>query len=132
MLKYLFAAKFKDGKILQQQSDDISSIDPLKSSFYDVLKEEERGNQLELFCLADGVNDYLVDLNDGHFEVNGVKFNAHNSENFFSNRRLIYFRRNTLNFTQGLEPLHHGIIFKLGWQALDIHGNNVQYVIELE
>jgi len=132
MLKYLFAARFKDGKILQQQPDDISSIDPLKSSFYDVLKEEENGNQLELFCLADGVNDYLVDLNDGHFEVNGVKFNIHNSEHFFTNRRIIYFRRNVLNFTQGLEPLHKEVTFKLGWQALDIHGNNVQYVIELE
>lgn len=132
MLKYLFVAKFQDGKIYEQNENDVSVIDAGRSCFYDILKEEETGNLVDLFCLADGEKDYLVDMKDGHFEINGVKFNAHNSEEVFYNRRLIYFRRNTLNFTQGLDEIGKSIVFKLGWQATDRHGHNVQYVIELE
>lgn len=132
MLKYLFTVKFKDGKILSQQEDDISAINPEKSSFFDVLEEERAGNPPVVFCIADGTNDYLVDLEDGHFEANGVKFYVNDRTKPVFNRRLIYFRRNVIDFTQYLEQVNRTITYKIGWQANDSEGNNVQHVIEVE
>jgi hypothetical protein len=57
MLKYLFTASFRDGKIYQQNEEDISVVDPSKSCFFDILEEEKTGNQIDLFCLCDGEKD---------------------------------------------------------------------------
>ena len=130
MLKYLFTSSFSDGKIYSQNEEDLSSIDPARSCFYDVLQEEEKGNKVELFCLADGTNDYTVDIRDGTFLVNGIKLFLHKPEMPYFNRRLIYYRRRTISFSQGLEETGISTLFVIGWQATDIHGNNAEFTIK--
>ncbi len=130
MLKFLFTCLFEDGKIYSQTETDLSLIDPARSSFYDIVQEEEKGNKVQVFCLADGTNDYAVDLRDGSFLVNGIKFFLHKTEMPYFNRRLIYFRRRTINFSQGLEEIESSTLFVMGWQATDIHGSNSEFTIK--
>lgn len=131
MLKYLFTCSFEDGQIYTQNQEDISILDPSKSCFYDVLKEQEN-NKIQIFCLADqdGLNDYTVDLRDGSFLVNGVKFFLHESEMGYFNRRLIYYRRRTVSFSTSFEERESSTLFVLGWQGNDLHGNNREFVIK--
>lgn len=130
MLKYLFTASFKDGSVYCQKENDISEQDPTKSSFYDILQIQKNDNPVEVFCLADGVNDYLVDLRDGSFQVKGVKLWMHNLDHKYRNLRLIYFRRRTLLFNPGFESKGEETVYHLGWQGNDLNNNNVEYVIQ--
>lgn len=129
MLKYLFTCSFEDGQIYTQNPEDISLLDPSRSCFYDVLKEQET-NKIQLFCLADGENDYTVDLRDGSFLVNGVKLFLHELEMGYFNRRIIYYRRRTISFSTGMEEKESSTLFVLGWQGNDVHGNNREFVIK--
>ena len=132
MLKYLFDAQFDDGSCYTQNVDDRSIIDPEKRScFYDVLQEVEKGKKLVLFTIASEDGAFSVDLRDGTFIVNFAHFKAHEEEDL-TNFRLIYFRSHTHSFNMNNEELSHEIIFRLGWQANDSKGNNVQRVLEIE
>lgn len=132
MLKYLFDVEFTDGTVYTQNADDRSVIDPEKRScYYDVSKDVENGKQIKYFLLSDGINGYRVNLMDGSFMVNGATFKTHEEEDL-NDFRLIYFRKHTHNFNQSNEELSHEIVFRMGWQANDSKGNNVQRVIEIK
>lgn len=118
MLKYLFACQYNDGSMFTQNKEDVSLIDTKKSAFFDVLLD-----QVERFWIynlptgrQDPDNIYLVDLRDGHFEVNRVPFFMHeitiDATKHLTNFRLIYKRRNWVDNKGG-----HRIMFMIGWQA---------------
>src|SRR3954471_4945255 len=131
-MKYLFTAYFKDKTFYNQNEEDISVLDANRSCFYDVQQEIAKGNDLLIFCLSDGTHSYLVDLQDGHFEINEAHLFLGEVEPVF-NRRLIYFRRNTLAFI-GSDKTDHTMTFFLGWQGNetpDPNSKNIQKTIQI-
>jgi|SRR6185369_13462726 len=135
-LKYLFECEFQDGSIITQSADDVSKINPTRSRFFDVLKKDKE-TPIIRFALT-GENTYLlVDLRDGHFELNGVSFDCHETlpeENPL--RRLIFYRQHTHNFnhvptTGETEQLSHDIAYCIGWQAT-ISGKSFKETITLK
>ena len=95
-LTYLFKATYLDGTVYQQTQEDTSCQDPKRSCFFD-LKQE----QLKTFQLEGNGHTYLVDLTDGHFELDGVPFRFH--EYPLTDIKLVYFRRHTHNFNVAME-----------------------------
>lgn len=127
-LKYLFGVHYKDGTEFFQTSEDISSRDPTRSAFYDVNQEE-----VELFQLnnVEG-HTYLVDLRDGHFEIDHIPFFARIPPTG-AVLRLIFFRRHRRNFHVGLEgpeQLSHEVEYHFGWQTT-VEGCNIQQTLIL-
>ncbi len=143
MLKYLFTAQFNDGQIIKQDQEDVSKFNPLKSKFFDVLNDTRK---LEKFWLlekkrfhvieSEPQKKYLVDLTDGHFEINGVPFFLHeqtvDETKTLSNFRLIYFRRvqQSLNIDSGKAATK--VMFVIGWQANLPDGKNVQKIMYIK
>lgn len=112
-LKYLFCAMLKDGTVVEQNEADTSSRVEGKNAFYDLLEVDEEGNpkthsddgklickdDIALFQLEDGEHRYLVDLTDGHFEVQHPKGKKIVGAHFYlgfppigSKLRLFYYR----------------------------------------
>jgi hypothetical protein len=126
MLKYLFTAQYLDGSVFAQNPEDVSSVDPKRSAFYDV-----DHSKLAIFYLVSSNNVYSVNLIDGHFEVNGVPFRLHDDPEL-KDFRLIFFRQHTHNYNIiTKEELSHEIVYKLGWQTTK-EGKNIQHVIEFD
>jgi hypothetical protein len=135
MLKYLFTATLKDGSIYQQTDMDTSVSDPIRSAYYDI-----KDKPIEMFRLEINpmytvsprhFETYAVNLCDGSFEVNGIKFNIHDGHQpVATNLRLIYFRRNLINFDQSLEEIDHQVSYHIGWQCT-VDGKNYQRIIEV-
>ncbi len=126
-LKYLFKALFRDNTVIEQSADDNSLITPGKNAFYDVLKQLENVRAFALYNQETN-DEYLVDLDDGHFELNQVPFRLHEEE-YLTNIRLIYFRRNYIY--SGSSGNSHDIHFFLGFQANDATGQNVKKLMRL-
>ena len=128
-LKYLFDVEFEDGSVYTQNKEDKSLLEEKKSCFYDVLNS---GKKIKLFMLSDGKDAYAVDLTDGRFEVNGKSFYMH-EERDLKDFRIIFFRQHTHNFNiDTKEQLSHEIVFRMGFQANDQKGNNIQRVMEIK
>lgn len=125
--KYLFKALFHDKTTIDQTADDNSIITPGKNSFYDVLKQLENVRAFALYNQETN-NEYLVDLSDGHFEINQIPFKLHEEE-YITNIRLIYFRRNYIHSGAG-ETIHE-VHYFFGWQANDERGQNVKKLMKL-
>lgn len=81
-LKYLFCAQFADGTVCVQTSEDLHPTVEGRNAFYELLHVDPEGNPSQdgegkifcrsdilLFQLEDGSHRYLVDLRDGHFEI---------------------------------------------------------------
>jgi hypothetical protein len=70
-----------------------------------------------------------VDLRTGDFSLNDVKFSAYDEE--VKDRRLIYFRRNVIQFDQTTrQELGHIVTFYIGWQGNDLKTDeNIQRVL---
>lgn len=134
MLKYLFQATYKDGSIYKQNKEDRSLHHAHGSSYTDVKQD-----QLKSFFLFDNKNTFSVNLEDGHFEVNGVPFFMH-ANDALKNYRLIYFRNVQQHLTMQIkdrkeisrEQTQGRIIYLLGWQTNDEKGNNIQRVMEIQ
>lgn len=129
--KYLFKCLFKDNTILEQTQSDISQSNPQKSAFYDI---QQRLGDVMAFALynTETKDEYLVDLRDGHFEINQVSFKVYCEDNL-SNIRLIYFRRHVHLFNVGAanEETSHKVSYNFGFQAVDSCGKNVKHIITL-
>lgn len=132
-LKYLFEVEYKDGSVFQQNADDVSKTDPLRSAFFDVKIPE-----VKRFGLFDEENSYIVDLQDGHFEVNGKSFHMHDGE--VKDFTLVYFRRVQQHKTNQVrdaefigEPTYStDMSFHLGWWGVDPMGKRVQRVLVID
>lgn len=71
-LKYLFKAELRDGSVFEQPADDHSELEPeRRTAFFDLL-EISKENPIQKFSISNGEQTLLVDLLDGHFELNGV------------------------------------------------------------
>lgn len=66
-LDYLFIAEAENGTVISQTPDDVSRLDPTKSSFYDVLQNLP----LKKFTLVGKGHLLTVDFTDGHIEIDG-------------------------------------------------------------
>ena len=127
-LSYLFTCRFTDGTTIQQTQDDVSSEDATRSAFFDVVQRLE---DVQTFVIKDSEHTYMVDLRDGHFEIDGVPFEVSTEElpgeAMF---RLIYFHRHQHNVVQGQALTGDGAVIRyhVGWQTT-IGGKNFQSVI---
>lgn len=130
-LKYLFAALFEDGSEIKQPPDDISLLNPSKSSFFDVL-EQTKTALISLFGLYNEENAYMINLSNGEFDVNGAKFFLHDTDLKISNLRIVYFRKNNKQFSSDGTEQKSKVSYILGWQGNLNDGSNVKYVIEIE
>jgi hypothetical protein len=124
-LSYLFTCLFKNGTSIVQTQHDTSPNDPSKSAFYDVLQNID---DVLSFKLSDGTNTCSVHLQDGHFEVNGMSFFAHEAIPG-AQYRLIYFRRNQQMTVSG-GANSHTVEYHLGWQTT-VDGKNYQQTISV-
>jgi hypothetical protein len=71
MLDFTFIAELYNGTIIRQTPDDKSQLDPLnRSAYYDVLHV---GNPVKKLSLIGKGHMFVVDLVDGHIEVDGNK-----------------------------------------------------------
>lgn len=131
-MKYLFRVEFQDGTQYQQNQQDVSENNPERSCFFDIKQQESQGNFPVIFELNNGINKYLVNLRDGHFEVNGVCFDANlddSSEEIKGPYRLIYFRRHTHSFGQG--EANYWFTYNFGWQTTQ-NGVNIKRIITIK
>lgn len=137
MLKYLWTCQYNDGRTLSQNQEDVSTEDPKRSMFFDVvldrvirfwITDQFGNNTLEA---VEPPNTYLVDLTDGHFEVNGAKFFYHeitlDPSKHITNRRLIYKMRNWIDNNGNTKRM-----WMLGWQGNYPDGENVQRYLMIE
>lgn len=123
MLKYRFIAQYDDETLFEQNADDVSSVDPTKSAFFDVDQSRLTG-----FALTDGEHVYAVDLLDGHFEIDGISFKVYDYP--VNNRRLIFYRRHRYNFNAEMEEQSHELEYHIGWQGNEVDSNkNIQHTI---
>lgn len=131
-MKYLFGVQFLDGTFLEQTPQDVSKINPLKSAYYDILQEEEKGNPPVKFCLVGEGCSYLVDLYDGHFEA-GI--GGEQGAIFWLYRpldnlvKLIYYRDVSFSISSDFSDSHKDIVFNFGWQ---IPGTDIKRIISLK
>ena len=148
-LAYLFECHFNDGTIIQQTEEDVSKIDPNRSSFYDVI---QRKDDVEVFGIFNDQHTYAVDLRDGHFEIDGAPFSIQKDvsvepteenptpvlEPFVKipdqKLELVYFRRHVHVTVMGQEnvpeDISHSIEFFMGWKTT-VNGKEVQQTISV-
>lgn len=156
MLKYIFTAVYSNGATYLQNQEDKSILEPEKRScFFDV--EHDR---LVAFVLTGNGHEYLVDLRDGHFEIDGVEFNHYSvpdqeidpmqvnagQKPKLGKFKLVYFRPTVQKMNADVRINKHGIPemgnpkitgevqrnYCIGWQAKDIKtGKNYQQVIQI-
>ena len=122
-MKYLFGCEY-DNEIYYQTENDKSLKNSEKSSFYDVVDKEIRR-----FWLDGNGHNYLVDLRDGHFEIDGVPFKMHEEE--LSDFRIIYYRKHTRQFC-GTDEINHEIEFCVGWQTNNENGENIKQILTIK
>lgn len=131
-MKYLFKVLYNNGDVYEQNEDDVSVTDPKKSCYFDVKQD-----QVKAFALCGKGHTYLVDLKDGHFEIDGIPFVMHEENDLLKDFRLIYWRRHTHSFNQRIdahsqpEEIAHNIVFRFGWQATNPKGQNIQEVMQI-
>jgi hypothetical protein len=137
-LKYLFTAMFKDGRVYEQGSDDVSLLAPeeeraTRSGYTDVLIMEKESPLVSFVLKGDG-HEYGVELRDGHFEIDGVEFRMHEEENL-SNFHLVFFRRHRHHILQSRtadREVGHEIAYRFGWQANDPIKKAYQQVMQID
>lgn len=139
-LKYRFVAEYVDGTILQQNAEDVSAVDPKRSAYFDV-----DHSRLRAFALLGKEHNFLVDLQDGHFEVDKVVFSVHDAKDAVPPFKLVFFRRhqNSIKMDYRVEqngdtlwqrtydPTHR-VSFRLGWEAQTPSGDPVHRILEIE
>jgi hypothetical protein len=129
-MKYLFTVLLQDGTYIEQTPEDKSVIDPYKSAYYDVLEAEKKGNKPLVFVLMGPGSDFLVDLRDGRFEINGAPIFLHDHSPAFGEYRLIYYRNRKKIFTQGYVEIGDETTYHFGWQNT-VNGENIQHVMRI-
>lgn len=152
ILKYQFQATYKDGTVYIQNKEDVSITEPEKRScYFDVMQSIKIGEEtikgedgaedrvvdvydwskLQSFFVFNDEHTYSVNLEDGHFEVDGLPFLMHTDPEI-AGFRLVYYRQHTHNMYQETgKEISHDVVFCLGWQATDKNGKNVQRIMTI-
>ena len=126
LLKYIFQVTYKDGSVYQANQEDISVSDPARSCFYDVKIDEVKS-----FFIFNDEHTYSVNLEDGHFEVDGVPFFMHDLNTNLTGFKLVFFRRHTHDFNaQDGTEMRHEIVYHMGWEC-SINGKNYTQVMKV-
>lgn len=134
-LRYLFEAHLKDGTVIRQTPEDVSTAEPLtRSAFYDVA---QRIDEVVYFGLHNDRYSYVVDLRDGHFEINGVPFSAQpvTSPRIVEGGKfkLVYFRDHqqelVMSANGSARPGNHYHQYRMGWEYTDPLGQIYQQTI---
>ncbi len=114
-LNYLFRAHLRDGTTILQGPDDVSMTNPKKSAYFDV---QARISEVDLFTISNGPRSFSVDLNDGSFRMNGVRFQVGDpfAKVPAGERELIYFRRRTEHYSQGRALVGEECEHHIGWR----------------
>jgi hypothetical protein len=113
-LDFLFVAETHNGEIIRQAENDISPLDPTRTSFYDVLQKK-----VKRFTLVGKGMTFTVDLTDGHYEVNG-KFMYSKLPPGKCELQLIYYRQVQQRLgigPDGSKKMMPIIRYFIGWQA---------------
>jgi hypothetical protein len=140
-LKYLFTAEYTDGTSFSQTEEDVSSLDPKRNCFYDVLNSNKK---IKKFTLKEQTlwnpHTYSVDLLTGEFEIDGNRFMVEGQEQLpgLGEFRLVYTMRVQKHFNASYstksgaliktEPAGETRRWIIGWQTT-INGKNYQSVI---
>lgn len=93
-MTYTFGVHFADGTEYFQTPEDVSVNGASSGSAFSDIKD--RLDEIELFQLQGNGQTILVDLRDGHFELNGFPMTVGDPDVEIPKnvrRRLIYFRR---------------------------------------
>lgn len=133
-LRYFFTVIFADNSEITQTIDDKSSINPAKSTFFDVQERSKSVDPIALILTSVDGAQAAVSLQDGHFEMLGGAFFIGEPPSLATPLRLIYFRRNFRHFNMGDDPvtqISHEMHYYFGWQTTTESGENVQRVMVL-
>lgn len=122
-MKYKFKAIYKDGTEYNQNPEDVSISNPLKSCYYDVDQ-----SKLKIFALYNDSTVAAVNLENLSFNINGANILLHEPELSIENIRLIYYRRNKIVF--GPQSKNESVTFNIGWQG-NINGENIKRIVTL-
>ena len=125
-LQYVFTAEFKDGQVYHQNHSDLSSLDPQKSCYYDVLQLEKNGeNPVVKFTLKAFDTELTIDFIWKQIKINRVLLSIPELNNY----RIIYFRR-VQWIAGGNAP--QSISYHIGYQGNDANGQNVQQIFQID
>lgn len=128
-LKYLFQVTYKDGSTFTQNEEDKSLTEPeTRSCYFDVKQEEVKS-----FFMFNNDHQYSVNLEDGHFEVDGLPFFMH-TDMTLKDFRIVFYRQHTHDIEVGStnKEINHRIAYCFGWQTNDKDGKNVQRIMTLQ
>lgn len=125
LLKYIFQVTYKDGSIYASNQEDVSIKDPKRSCFYDVKQSE-----VKTFFLFNDEHRFSVNLEDGHFEVDGVPFFMHDLNTNLTGFKLVFYRRHTHDFTPDGTETRHEIVYHMGWEC-NLNGKNYQQIMKI-
>ena len=126
-LKYLFQVTYKDGSTYTQNEEDKSiSGNDTKSCYFDVKQEDVKN-----FFLFNNEHQYSVNLEDGHFEVDGLPFFMH-TDFLLKDFRIVFYRQHTHDFTMDGQEVNHRIAYCFGWQTNDKDKKNVQRIMTIQ
>jgi len=141
-LKYLFKALFIDGEIFSQTIDDVSKIDPQRSQFYDLLQKNKPMRSFGIFSV-DGELSLVVDLIDGHFQLNRVAIMPEVLPPGPIPLKLIFFRQHQHDMNvsykvndqlkadvENVEPTAHRCTYYIGWEC-ELLGKKYKQVLGL-
>lgn len=129
---FSYTATFEDGTqiVHDKEGSDASTQFPTGTVFTDVL-EKEKESKLVSFVLHNDETSVGVDLQDGHFEINGIPFFQHRPDLLsYKDFRVIYVRtvQRTISQVTG-EEVDSGILsYTVGWQTTH-NGENIQKTI---
>lgn len=127
-LDFLFVAETYDGHLIKQPENDISPLDPTKSSFYDVLQ-----HKIKRFSLVGKGMIFTVDLTDGHYEVNGNIVYTKRPPGKCE-LRLVYYRQVQQRLAVGADggqKMMPIVRYFIGWQAT-LRGKNYNFELGVD
>jgi hypothetical protein len=122
-LDYLFIAETLNGNIIKQDPTDKPKFSSWGSAFTDVVKEH-----LKRFSLVGKGHIFTIDLQDGHFEVDGRKLYSPKEILPGAQLKLIYYRTISRNMRMGVDgkPLLPTVKYVIGWQY-SLNGKNYKW-----
>jgi len=114
-LKYLFTAEFADGTSYRQTPDDTPRIADHGSSFTDLSSRVADIVSFSLSSVADAAQVLSVDLRDGSFTINGLRFPAQTPHGIPF--QLVYFRQVTRSLVSGSSEESIHVSYHIGWRT---------------
>lgn len=73
-LKYTFVAVFDDGTSFSQTEEDVSMYEEGRTATTDLFKYHMQLKRVAVFFLKGNGHEYIVDLRDGHFQIDDQVF----------------------------------------------------------